>query len=542
MTKLAPPFLLNRLATMVRRILQRAYQGNITEFVSFAINNDQTIIGTFKDGDKLVEFNIGDKVTIAELGKAIHDSDKEDSITLVFEDKLNILPHLKEQVELYGEDIRDDSAQFRCKKGIPCKGRCIKKGFTCSSNLSSIISKEEQQDLNNMTVELSTKELEESIERKKGQKYTDLSIRELKKLAAQRDINRYSYMTRQQLINANRLYDEDPEQRERLIISLKRQKATEEGRRAGSTAVGKLLSSVFSPAIGRQWNVLSRVARAYNERPIEAGMIAAASIAGTTISAIDVAKRNREKNLTAASADALAIAQRGGINVKDTNKMGFTFLVGSYAEGSNKLAKNIDSGRAVIAKDDRQWLMNSTSLRPVARRKESVPVSGNLLEALSDYTFEGYKRTLGGLIESGKDREATELAAKLYEYGKRFPEKEMNLVGVQDGGIVTREALEILSRITENNKRTGEKIAQRINHATLGTPYFGLSDRKQREFNIIGTGDGWFNLPFQKGGSQTVYAQTNGGTQSSYLRSPRAMDRLIDFLRFSRGRRMEKDG
>jgi hypothetical protein len=81
-------------------------------------------------------------------------------------------------------------------------------------------------------------------------------------------------------------------------------------------------------------------------------------------------------------------------------------------------------------------------------------------------TVTHYATLLETTLRKGRNPQAVKLAAEVMAYSKKYPDKEINLVGHSAGGMISHEAAEILNKRGIKVKTIG-----------LGTGYFGLTEK-----------------------------------------------------------------
>lgn len=358
-----------------------------------------------------------------------------------------------------------------------------------------------------------------------------MSIRDLKQEARNRGINRYSYMTRDQLQGAIKFHDANPDYKENLIKTVQRQKDLDTLKKVKSSEIGRAISTV-NPTLGRQYNLLNAIAKKYEKNPTEALIYALPAILGVTKLAANALKKNRIDNIKESAGAAVNDADKYKEDIdENVSPESVNFFVGGYGRGSKDLYNRV-ANSPYASSEDKDWIKNSKNI-PINRGGEDVR-SFNATQKVFNDIATGYNITANNTFLRGKNKESVELAAQLYAHGSKYRTDQdgvrslrpLQVLASEDGGIVARDALEILDQMPG-----GKAIAKRVKLVTLGTPYFGESKVDIPEVNLVGDGDPWAALPFNKGVQTKRVSTVSGGSQQDYTASADAMGKVFENMR-----------
>jgi hypothetical protein len=508
------------MAIALRRILNRAYEDGVDRLLSVFVNSLGVISGTFQDGNKIIEFAIGDRVTT----------------------KVTQLGIITRQDSVIRRDRR--SKRRKCTNGLPCKGTCISPKFKCEQELENVAKKEEIRALNNAV----RAQNPPPVQKPDGDGYDSMSIRDLREVASEKEIVRYSHMTKDEMITALRVHDADPLQQERIRKSLEDEKKLRKLEKAKTTAVGSALNTL-DPSLGKLWNLLTGISRRYNQKKMsreEATILGLAAILGLHAGFARKQKKAYKENIKTSAVAAGGLAD--SINVDDVgDHTSVTYVVGSHGMTGKKME---DTLRETGDPEQSEWLNSQTSLRSFDRANESRARPIDPLGKFRDNLTEGYRQTIGRSVGVGKNPDSIRLAAELYAQGQathvqirattnpETGEEErkayafkppINIIAGGDGGFVAREAIDIL-----NQMKGGKVIAERIQIVTLGTPSFGVTSGAAKELNLMGNGDPWSQTPFQADDvKRQAVSGVQGNNPANYIDSPEAMATMINRLKGS---------
>ena len=508
------------IARLLTRIISRAY-GTIDQIISIDIGGDGLITCLFRDDDenrKLIRLELGDRIEYKQVqnGRADAVSADADQYLVAYANSI-------------GQRTDKVSKPKNCKVGLSCKGACISKTDVCRADLPEVLNRQEISDLNNAVIKSQSAQIPPTNPQSDNP-YEGQNIRQLKEKAREKGILRYSYMTQDQLKGALKIADENPDYQENIRKTLQRQKDEATLKKSRSTAIGRALG-VINPVLGRQYNLIANISKRYENNPTEARILGVAALLGISVVTSKILNKKYKEGLVVSASDAEKLADDRRKDIKDIRRESVTFVVGNYSEGSKPFKDALKSSRNSVSSENAAWLKDKTEIITVNRQGEGTPPPADILGRLGYSVTEGYKATLGKVLQTGRDPEAVSLAADLFNYGSKAVSLDdrkvipaINIVAAEDGGNVAREALEVLSKIQRD-------IAKRINLVTLGTPYFGVTDRQIKETNLMGDQDPWNLTPFKKGGSMTIPAQgVSGHSYKDYLKSGKATDALFSAI------------
>lgn len=171
------------------------------------------------------------------------------------------------------------------------------------------------------------------------------------------------------------------------------------------------------------------------------------------------------------------------------------------------------------------------------------------VDGFAQIMYEGYGTTLKRSLSMGlpntplinaqpHNQEAIRLAAKLYARGQNGG--TINVVAAGEGGLVAREALEILRLMpTGEGSVNGNDIASGVRFVSLGTPNLGPMGKTVVETNFVGDRDPIATL--KRPSARTVYA-INSHNGNDYLKNKDVQKTVNDLLAtrkiiYKRGRR-----
>jgi hypothetical protein len=134
-----------------------------------------------------------------------------------------------------------------------------------------------------------------------------------------------------------------------------------------------------------------------------------------------------------------------------------------------------------------------------------------------------------GVTGGVQNQASVDLAAKMYAYAKKYPDKQIHIVAHGAGGLTAREAADILSRMKPPSGRglTGRDVVNRLNLVNLGTPYFGISENVGKQQTITSSQDPFSMLPKR---NEKWISTVPGHEVEDYLTSPEVREQLRTFL------------
>jgi cell wall-associated NlpC family hydrolase len=509
--------------------VSRNFKGLITVYFHPLSNPARLIKFEIGNTVKYGEFNIGNAANYQELTNQRIDS-------LISETQSNYVKGLL-SVQVRLDKI--GTKQKKCVKGIPCKGECIPRTSTCEVDIEQVADPQTIRNLypstpNPEPISATMPQGDEDI-------YALMSIRDLRQEVRKREISNYSYMSQDQLRAAIKLHDADPQYKENVRKSLQKQKDLSTLKIVKSTEIGRAIGAV-NPALGRQFNLLSAIGRKYEKNPTEALIYAIPALIGTTKVAMVLLQKQRLANIKESAGAAVNDAEkyRKDIEEDDASAEGVNFYVGGYGAGSKDLYNKVSNSKLANEKDI-DWIKNKTDNFTIDREGEHIPSAHNASQDLGNNITTGYNVVVNNTFKRGKNREAVELAAKMYAHGTTWRRDKngvlsmppIQILAAEDGGTLARDAIEILHQMPRDpsTKITGKHIADRVKLVTLGTPYFGESKADIPEVNLVGDGDPWASLPFNRGSQTKRVTGVGGANQNAYVSSADGINAIFNNLR-----------
>lgn len=366
-----------------------------------------------------------------------------------------------------------------------------------------------------------------------GDRYEKMTIRQLQEEASGRGVYRSHGQKASELRRQLRVLDQDPE-------VLENTRRTLQGLRKTKTTALRVLPK----GVSRDWRQLERVAKAVKGiNPGSAALVVSAAIMGVTKSQFDQARDHWREGLPDSAAAALGRARK--VDTEFTFKDNVTFAVGGFnSTGSSgqKIQQMLEN--PLDKSKEERWFASNNLIVPVRHPDFDIESSVHH-KKLDDgsynplYLGDVVSKSLGKYGENalrGRNDAAVNLAANMWAYGRRYPDKPLNVVAHGAGGQVTDEAMEILSKMRErvgSAVMSGEKMRERISITRLGSPHFGFADsRWWREVNhrtITSKEDPFSILPNRA--AQWV-SRLRGGEVEDYLRSPDVREKLRENMGF----------
>jgi hypothetical protein len=223
-----------------------------------------------------------------------------------------------------------------------------------------------------------------------------------------------------------------------------------------------------------------------------------------------------------------------------------TYIVGGTGSNVNEMESTLKSYSVFNTGGRRQFGINR--FRTFNTGKDGS-VNATTVDGFAQIMYEGYGSTLKRSLNMGlpdtplinarpRNQEAIRLAAKLYARGQVGG--TINVVAAGEGGLVTREALEILRLMpTGNGEINGNDIASAVRFVSLGTPNLGPMGKTVVETNFVGDRDPIAKL---KKKSATTVNGINTHDGNDYLKNREVMSTINDLLTsskivYKRGRR-----
>lgn len=494
------------LEAIVYRFLDAAYNG-VDRILSATVSKD-IVSGLFHDGPKLMEYTIN-----AKSGDIAYKISKQRSDAWI-----------QSMLSTFNVDsaVRSDRKKNKCKQGLSCNTACISPDKTCRVNAAKLASPESVKNLYAIAQKLQTpaaeivptpQQLDEFVSPRK--ELEGKTIRELKKIAEdRRDIKRYSLMNKEQLIEAMVAADATPEQQDRIRKTLE-YKAKERN---------------LDPV--RDWRKVAASKSIWDkgsdlQNAIKAGTV----LFGLSVGAYSFVRDRYRGNF--ANSAATAESQAKGVKVEKLPKTKpyITFCVDGFSDrdapNRGKVVEEMlrDSDPQFFSKHH-MVSVGGPEFNELDNTPEGTP------EALKEpiRIFKAAMRVAGTALIEGKNPQSVELAAQAYAYAKRYPDRQINMVGHSAGGLVIGEAAEILKLMPD-----GDAIAKNLRVVSLGTPYFGMTeqvagkgkDAKGSTITISSSGDYLGVLPKLNG---VMVNTVKGHGIEDYMNDPRVVTKVTGAL------------
>lgn len=500
-----------RFAKLVRQVVDRLYESKIDRYLDLKILPTGIIRCAFVDDGKVVEMEILPSGQ-AEFYQA-EKSDRRRTDSAIEEGYLASFMNTQHRFDAVAQ-----RKPRKCTKGIPCKGTCITKGFTCRKPVTDVVPAGVFLEMRRLT-----DELKPAMGGASADELDNKSIRELKSLAQKENIYRYSYMTSDELKTAIRTAKQSPEQQGRIGKTIDRRKAE----RAA-------IESFAPKGAVDAWRKIDKITKAFGTNPGRAGLLIAAVLIGASNSTITSMREKYKKGLDESAQMALDRARK--MPIDNTSKPNILFAVGGFsgAGSSGKKLKDLLEENQEDTKAD-GWFGKKNHIVDVSSKEFDINTpSASKFNPDGSYNF-GYlgsvaQQSFGKFVQNfqrGRNEAAVDLAAQMYAYGAQYPKKAINVMGHGVGGNVVREATEIMSRMRPTGGVSGQDVIKRMNIANLGTPYFGFTDDSMwsriKHRTITSSQDPFSVLP--KTAAQWI-SSVKGHEPESYLRNLDVRDRL----------------
>jgi len=544
---LTPAF--KSLLIQLKNLLEQVYTDGIDHFLSVKPSPDGNIEGVFRDGRKLLSFNIQGNNISYRLTPGL----RSDSWLVGFGLEL-----AKNQLE---DNLRLDAPltgrkKPNCKEGISCGAACIGKTKVCRINARNIAN-------SNQLLRVKQTAITVAKEQAPPDKFESMSIRDLKKEASDRGVYRYSEMNTQQLKESIRYIDQNPDQMERLAETARRNKEGKTLRRFGVTGKGQSTKlPVYVGGVGnrtnperslaqsvRKWERIKKILKLADLDPGIAGAAVGAIVLGVSLQQYNKMRDYYRSGLVRSARAAEERASKS--NVAYTPKSNITFTVGGFKEEGSSAVKLKDlleaQGNKEEATASDTWWTKSNQIIPVetkefqigqikaSKRNKDGSYNPLYLAELSNKGFGAYLRN----FRRGRNDDAVDLAAKIYahanyrdpdkkskNYGKYMNDKKsINILGHATGGNTVYEAMDILGRMQTPGARSGKEVLKRVNVVTLGTTDFGFTEKDlARERNITSAQDPFSLLPQR---NEKWVSNVRGHEIEDYMKEPEVRDQLL---------------
>lgn len=282
-------------------------------------------------------------------------------------------------------------------------------------------------------------------------------------------------------------------------------------------------ASLVHPAAGKALDTTLLIAEKFRDRPATAAALSTLAIGGTTAAGYGLAKKRYEQNIKDGAKQARDYAIQNPPTTTAVRKQVVIGVGGGDTTGKelrDEVAKN-----PALSKQEQQDLKRShfIEVNPsdgVASTPEGV-VPGTYAWAAHNVKM-FYGNTLGKIDNIGRNPEAVQLAGQIYANATKDYVREdkvtgrkeqirhpINVLAYGEGGLVAREALDILSKIPPSDGLPSGKSlidgqAPQVRVVTMGTPSFGISKGDNPETNVMANTDVWAKTPLTLGRGKTT--------------------------------------
>ncbi|MBN3946452.1 MAG: hypothetical protein HWQ38_08140 [Nostoc sp. NMS7] len=589
---LLPSNTLQQIQRQFSILLSRSYGKAIARIGGIKISLDNTVTGMAQDN----------------LGKILNFTFKDGKLSYELSKKTAKLDSSELANGLIANYRLDKSfVKKKCGKGLACGGSCVASNDVCRLKIGQIASPSEISRLNQSIVKFKLEQNQGAvpitttqtvtqttttedvpvkskyiINPKTGIPYT---IRELRKQASEKRIYGYGSMNIKELQGTLQLYDQKPESRDRITQGITRRKgfSTRALAASGLSGRGTPLERTTKRNLkntGDTWRKLEALAKFASSSPVTWGAAAVgAFLLGQTIKNYETAKQSYREGFTESARIAEERASKLNIQhpvEKDgvatllpngkprmssrINQDNITFAVGSgEGYGAEQMKAMLQQEKDPTNTKD-YWFTHSNYVVPFDLKEFGTPRPiGGGEPNIASTVING----VGGIVRNftrKRNQDAVDLAAQIYAHaiavspsdGKTLVnrDKKINIVAHCNGGLVTKEALEIVSRMELKGSPTGKKVLERVNTVYLGTPHFGFAENvSRRQRTIVSPRDPISTLPvFGDGARQQWISSVSGGSASDYLKDERVRDSIREAFGYYQGspeevqRRVKKRG
>lgn len=371
-------------------------------------------------------------------------------------------------------------------------------------------------------------------------------IRELRGIAREKGLVGYGSMTTGQMKSAMRLIDESPEdaQRKNLIKTFSRDRSISSkaiaaglGNVKGNSPAGRRLIKEVKEA-NLTFKRFAALMKFASTSPAGWGVLGAAAFLGErTIAQWGKVKDDYRKGLDESA--KIAASRVPNVNVrhptpanpkgqffrpsasratgKKTGSENITFVVSGAASGASRMIEDLRQlGKAPKATEAEKWMSRNNFVPIDLKETRVASADGGLDEAV---------QMMGDFMQNrkrGRNQDAVDLASSLFAHATAYPDKRVNLIAHGAGGLATKEALEILSRMEVkkgNRVIKGKDLVGKFNVVLLGTPHFGYTETvAQNTRTVTSPNDPFSRIPFSGGGMRPQWiSSVKGHKPSDYL-------------------------
>ena len=389
-------------------------------------------------------------------------------------------------------------------------------------------------------------------------------IRELREVAREKGVVGYGSMTTEQMKSAMRLIDDNPSeaQQRNLVKTFAKDRSVSNralgaglGGMKGKTPAQRKVIAAAKDANLTYKNLEALMRFAGTAPPKWGALAAVAWLGGQTISRWEKTKTDYRNGLEESA--KIAQARAPNVNVrhsspsnpsgqyftrsksadgKRTGTENVTFVVGggqsaSSTEMLKELRREGVDGSRLTSGDD--WLAKNNFV-PFDLKESRVMGTGDSLDEAT--------RSLGDFVRNrkrGRNQDAVDLASSMFAHAMAYPEKKLNVVAHGAGGLATKEALEILSRMEVkkgNRVIKGVDLVRRVNVVMLGTPHFGYTESVAPNTRTIASAqDPISRLPIVGAGLRPQWiSSVKGHSPKEYLSDPSVREALRESFGYYR--------
>ncbi len=485
-------------------------------------------------------------------------------------------------------------AKKRCRTGVACGSSCIAKGDVCRLKVGQIASHSEINNLKQSIVKFKLEQntgsivpttqppTQPALEKEDipvKSKYvvnpetgTPYTIRELRKQASEKKIYGYGSMTIKELQGTLQLYDQKPESRKRITQGIaKRTGLTNRAIKvAGLSGRGTPLERTTKRNLKNTadtWRKLETLAKfAGSSTTAWTAAAVGAFLLGQSIKNYERIKQTYREGFEESARFAEERASKLNIQhpvEKDGEPVllkngkprmsshipqdNITFVVGSGKGYGAQEMKALLQKSKDPADPKEYWFTHSNYVIPHDLKEFGTPrPPGGGNPPVASVVVNG----IGGIVQNltrKRNQDAVDLAAQIYAHAIAVSPKDgrtlvnrnkkINIVAHCTGGSVTKEALEILSRMQVKGSPSGKKVLERVNSVYLGTPHLGITENvSRRQRTIVSPRDPISTLPvFGDGARQQWISSVKGGNASDYLNDDRVRDAIRESFGYYQG-------
>ena len=222
------------------------------------------------------------------------------------------------------------------------------------------------------------------------------------------------------------------------------------------------------------------------------------------------------------------------VSGKKTGSENVTFVVGGSPGSASGMVDSLKAmGKAKDATESEKWLSRNNFVPFDLKETRVTGKGGDLDEAV---------QMMGDFMHNrqrGRNQDAVDLASSLFAHAMAYPDKKINLVAHGAGGLATKEALEILSKmeVKKGGKViTGQSLAPKINVVLMGTPHFGYTKTVAPNTRTISSpNDPFSKIPFSGGGMRPQWiSSVKGHKPSDYLADPSVREAIRESFGYYR--------